>query len=342
MANKQLNLIYALKDGVIVNVSDVESGLKCGCICPACGEPLVAKKGTKMMHHFAHHTGHNCEYGYESSLHLAAKHILSKAKKFVIPPVYLRFDNSYKKDELICEAKEITIDKVELEKPFDGIIPDIVIYAGNKQLFVEIYVTHKIDDKKLDKLKKADISTIEINLSKKNSTITTEELKGLLLNDSEEKTWKYNSLANKQLKRFYSIADKRKIISRGYALHIDNCPIKSRIYRGKPYANFTDDCLYCKYFISNENDDTILCSGRLRISEIKDFSIPEEKRIKDSNNEIEDLKENAFYAGNCPNCGGRLVERDGQFGHFWGCKNYPHCRFIASRDPKTGKLRMKS
>ena len=82
MNKKQLNLTYALKNGEVISISDVESGLKCGCVCPSCGEPLVAKKGSKVMHHFAHHSGHTCEYGYETSLHLAAKEIISRAKKF--------------------------------------------------------------------------------------------------------------------------------------------------------------------------------------------------------------------------------------------------------------------
>lgn len=30
----------------------------------------------------------------------------------------------------------------------------------------------------------------------------------------------------------------------------------------------------------------------------------------------------------CPRCGGRLVERHGSHGTFYGCENYPHCRFI--------------
>ena len=59
MVKSQLNLTYALKDGIITSISNVESGLKCGCVCPACDMPLVAKKGEKMMHHFAHHAGHN-------------------------------------------------------------------------------------------------------------------------------------------------------------------------------------------------------------------------------------------------------------------------------------------
>lgn len=31
--------------------------------------------------------------------------------------------------------------------------------------------------------------------------------------------------------------------------------------------------------------------------------------------------------GRCPKCGGILVKRFGNFGTFWGCSNYPRCRF---------------
>lgn len=29
----------------------------------------------------------------------------------------------------------------------------------------------------------------------------------------------------------------------------------------------------------------------------------------------------------CPRCGGLLILRHGQFGSFWGCSNYPNCKF---------------
>lgn len=29
----------------------------------------------------------------------------------------------------------------------------------------------------------------------------------------------------------------------------------------------------------------------------------------------------------CPRCGGELQKRNGRFGEFWGCGNYPKCRF---------------
>lgn len=41
------NLIYGVRDGKTISIEEVESGLNCGCVCPACGEVLVAKKGNR-------------------------------------------------------------------------------------------------------------------------------------------------------------------------------------------------------------------------------------------------------------------------------------------------------
>ena len=324
----QLNLLYALRDNSIVSISDVESGLKCGCVCPACGERLVAKKGKIMMHHFAHYSGENCAYGYESSLHLAAKDIISKANKMTIPPVYVSFPKSHKKDELINEAEMIKVKKVELEKRYGSVIPDIVVYTDETAFFVEIFVTHQIDDEKLEKLRKAHISTIEIDLSKKTSTISIDELTGILLNDSAEKQWKYNILSEHYYHQFIDASDEKVIIHRGYAMHVDDCPIGMRIWKRRPYANFIDDCLNCQYCISAE--EVVLCTGRSRIATIDDFFIPEADRIRISDSEQEKEKENMIAQKTCPYCGGKLIERQGRYGLFWGCSNYPHCRFTAS------------
>lgn len=52
-------LHYALLDGELVSIHEVKNGLKCGCVCPACGATLVAKKGSRRMHHFSHYQGRN-------------------------------------------------------------------------------------------------------------------------------------------------------------------------------------------------------------------------------------------------------------------------------------------
>ena len=39
--------------------------------------------------------------------------------------------------------------------------------------------------------------------------------------------------------------------------------------------------------------------------------------------------ENKISSGICPKCGGTLVKRTGRYGSFYGCSNYPKCRFTA-------------
>ena len=38
-------------------------------------------------------------------------------------------------------------------------------------------------------------------------------------------------------------------------------------------------------------------------------------------------KYDAVESGRCPRCGGKLVYRSGQYGEFYGCSNYPKCKF---------------
>ncbi|HVU13267.1 MAG TPA: competence protein CoiA family protein, partial [Phototrophicaceae bacterium] len=83
----ELKLPFGLRDGQLFHVSEVESGLACNCFCPACGQPLVARKGAKVTHHFAHYKAETCEHAVETALHLAAKDILFKEKQIRIPAV---------------------------------------------------------------------------------------------------------------------------------------------------------------------------------------------------------------------------------------------------------------
>ena len=38
-------------------------------------------------------------------------------------------------------------------------------------------------------------------------------------------------------------------------------------------------------------------------------------------------KEQLISSGICPQCGGTLVERHGKYGRFYGCSNYPNCKY---------------
>ncbi len=42
-------------------------------------------------------------------------------------------------------------------------------------------------------------------------------------------------------------------------------------------------------------------------------------------------RDEAVASGRCPRCGGRLVLRNGRYGQFYGCSNYPKCNYILNR-----------
>lgn len=334
-----LNLIYALKNNELKHISEVESGKACNCVCPGCGSVLIAKKGKKVIHHFAHYNGDLCKYGYETSLHMAAKRIISEAKKFTVPPIYDKFPIS---DKVIKRTNsiEISVDSVELEKYMGDIIPDIIIYSGNKKIMVEIFVSHAIDEEKEKKIKEHNISTIEIDLSNKKDIISEEELREILLNNSDLKRWVYNSTTNSIVQKFLQKADyklkKHKIYDQGSTIHIGNCPKEARLWKGSPYAVYRADCLDCIFYLS-ETEDGIYCSGRLGYAEIEDFELTEHQRKLKYNLYKKDRK-TKISEGMCPDCGHNIVFRQGKNGVFCGCTNYPKCRWTANIDQETGEI----
>ena len=54
-----------------------------------------------------------------------------------------------------------------------------------------------------------------------------------------------------------------------------------------------------------------------------------ENRIEHNRKIKSNLKNNNIKIANnvCPRCGGNLVNRNGKYGRFIGCSNYPKCRF---------------
>ena len=45
-----------------------------------------------------------------------------------------------------------------------------------------------------------------------------------------------------------------------------------------------------------------------------------------ANNKVKSSNE-AIRNGICPRCGGQIIKRQGKYGYFYGCSNYPKCRF---------------
>ena len=331
-------MTYALRDNSLVHISEVESGLKCDCYCPACGSKLVARKGNIKVAHFAHHTKEECAHGYETSLHIAAKNILVKHKELMLPALYLYFPLSFKNNVVISDEKKIQIDDIYLEKNLHDIIPDVIVETKNKKLLVEIYVTHKIDDQKLKKIRKLGLSTLEINLSSSDVDLTPDEIYQAIVVKSDNKEWIYNSLQEKYYKKF--IESTEHLYRKKQSNYINNCPIGARIWKGIPNAHINYDCLQCRFCVER-HDDYVLCSGKSRIAIIEDFGKSHDQRVTYYNREFERIKMESISTGRCPLCGYSLVNRHGPQGSFIGCSNYPDCHFTINIDQETGEMKIR-
>ena len=83
--------------------------------------------------------------------------------------------------------------------------------------------------------------------------------------------------------------------------------------------------LICSYNKEIINDNLEEIKNKIVINNIidKDARKLHVQNIKTTIKETEEKIQNNI----CPKCGGKLVERNGKYGKFIGCSNYPNCKY---------------
>ena len=222
-------ILYGIRidNGKVANINEVPTGLECNCLCPQCNMKLIAKKGNERMHHFAHYEEQNRECNAdkanESALHKMAKEIVLEERTFGIPPlkvmkkdltlglpqeIYVHLPDSYTH----IKSQKITFDNVELEKQYFEFQPDIVGTKVNGKIFIEIAVTHYVDELKKAAVEKEGISMIEVDLSQFiDIPVSKEKLKNTLLDSNELKKWIYHRKYNEAKLKAYDYFQNHEI-----------------------------------------------------------------------------------------------------------------------------------
>lgn len=183
-------LVYGERpSGEIVHISSVERGLKCGCRCPGCHRPLVAKtRAEKQVAHFAH-AGPACGGGPETALHKLAKQIIAVELRLKLPERLAVFSE---KQRLLSDSKEVTFDRARVEyNDLREIVPDLYLDHHGRALFVEVAVTHKCGEDKIEKIRNQGIAAIEIDLSRIPRDASLEDLKDAVLRTAP-RSWIFN------------------------------------------------------------------------------------------------------------------------------------------------------
>jgi hypothetical protein len=157
-------LVAALTpDGDLVHVSEDAAKTRADLLCPSCETAVIAVKGPIRAHHFRHRSRAACVAGTETALHLLAKRVLAENPRLDAPPIVARCG---RREEVLRPAFRMTLTNVRLEAREPGVVPDLAAEAEGASVFIEVVVTHRVDDAKRAKLAARGVSTLEIDLSR--------------------------------------------------------------------------------------------------------------------------------------------------------------------------------
>lgn len=212
-------ILYGVRNGELVHVDEVKSGLACACTCPDCIRPLIAKKGDVLAHHFAHEADDtNCNPTPESLVHAYAKQQVAKLQKLTLPPfsvhatyetedravheLFWRYTPHYCLD---VRSAEIEAEVVRIEAM---VRPDVLFRTSFGEVAAEVCFRHPVPPDKVEKIcNQLHLSTVEIDISDLPVEASSQSINAAI-SDSRRWKWLHNQHA------FYIDADMRRLLAR--------------------------------------------------------------------------------------------------------------------------------
>lgn len=164
---------FGLKDNKIYHVQNVPNGLACGCICPNCRKPLIAKNdGEVRGPYFSHGKNTECtDYQVMTYLHQYAQQLIESECRLVLPefsktPQITLKDGSILTGNLVRKEEiEAHFDNVKREFSWNQFRIDCCAKIQQRTLFIEITVTHQNSLEKIMAIEDANQSALEITLT---------------------------------------------------------------------------------------------------------------------------------------------------------------------------------
>ncbi|EHO5973683.1 hypothetical protein KLY11_003881 [Salmonella enterica] len=247
-----------------VDVADVPKGRKCGCICPSCKIPLIARQGRVNRWHFAHASRkiddieRNCEYSFFVSVRAMAKQIIESGFQFSTPGCtgYVserRYGMPFMESFCATKPDTITLSNVQKECLFEETMVDI---RGEVKGFpLVIYFSHpeRTVPDRLEKPLNTRCGILEIDLTRTRALFLTkkplfdrfdDELRTFIEGNIQAKKWIFHPRKSAAMRQA-RIRLKEKITTW--------TPPQQRITAKKnPYVRFERggdqcyECLVCK------------------------------------------------------------------------------------------------
>lgn len=189
-------------------------GKNCGCICPSCKTPLIARQGNVNEWHFAHasrsvygKTEHECEFSFYVSVRMMARQLIGETLEILLPKYEgvvvkeLPWKKYARLAFLVTKSQTIFMHDVEVETNYKHVSVDVV--GQVKEVPFVIYFTHpgRSVPHELYELESLKCGVISVSLedvpnmfleAKTSSRSYHNLLSDFLVNDTESKSWVYH------------------------------------------------------------------------------------------------------------------------------------------------------
>ncbi|WP_313224643.1 hypothetical protein [Stutzerimonas nitrititolerans] len=161
---------FGERDGTLFRAHEVENGLRCGCVCPGCQQPLnAANNGEKVVPHFRHAKSNDCFDGFREGVRRAAVALIAQHKQLMLPALteiaqVAALDGRLLEEKVELLPVVITADSVERFVDLDGLKGHAVLHQSDRQLVIRIKLSARMEYERYRKLEALEHSSMEIAL----------------------------------------------------------------------------------------------------------------------------------------------------------------------------------
>lgn len=201
------------ESGQLVDIGNVKQGKACGCICPSCKTPLIARHGNEKEWHFAHRSRqvHNetkkkCDYSFAVSVRLMIRQLSNNDLKFKTPrlerslPAFSEYSHkSADFDYVVAEESLLTLKEVQVGVQFCGVTVDILGLVEGVPFVVFVTYKERTLPSELKNPSVTKCGIIELNINAVPMRFKQEEkgqykeaLRRYIENETDGKEWSYH------------------------------------------------------------------------------------------------------------------------------------------------------
>ncbi|MCG6489980.1 hypothetical protein K6U37_13580 [Vibrio parahaemolyticus] len=154
---------YAIcgKTNKLIHIDDVLGGLKCNCVCPGCGDQMVARKGKIKEHHFAHYIVSEKDSCRMTMIHRFFQEYFTVLDFLEIPEIEMIVHDT----NISIPRRNLRVLSAQKEIKIGSYRADVLLKTSIGEIIIEICVTHKSTLEKIDYYKINNVAAIEYDFS---------------------------------------------------------------------------------------------------------------------------------------------------------------------------------